>query len=403
MKIRNLLLASAFVLGFASCSNSEIPSSKTQITDGDIKLKIDIASVGTSRVADDAVNNGQKSSIQKVDIYLLSPSAVQSSYTITGADIDKLTSADGYVLEKINGNVENVALVVNKGTDTDRLPAGTAISELKRLALAADLNQVQPTADNKGVKNAQMYGISQGISDSGAINSSTGNSLYVANINLYPAIARVQVYGNVKTSSEITNFKVTKIFLDNLYKNSGVLTEEGKFQVETNVDPQLKTLLDGVGIFDMNTEGLPMFAQKADGVYAYHIFPQEAIQTAKPKNANVKLLIEMQYDAPDPENAGATKSFTEYATLRLAKGNGDVVDPATLNIEQAKIYTIDLGKIDWTGDGKYVDPSTPDVEDEDKDKFNPGDGGETPNQDQKDLKILVTIQDWAEIDIIPQN
>lgn len=402
MKTKMLLLASVFTLGLVSCSNNDVVEKGTMLVDADLKLRLDIKGIeAATRAKDTAAEAGQKSSIQSVDIYLLTPSAVHSSYTVSSADLTALTDGTGYVLQKVNGNVEGVAIVANKNHTGDRVANGTPITELKKLALATDIKSVQPDAANPGIKNAQMYGVAQNITDSGEQNAVTGNNIFVANVQLLPAIARVQVYGEMKHSVGITELKVNKIFLDNLYTNSGKLENTDKFQVETNVDPKLTELLKGVGIFDMDDAGLPMFATKAAGVYAYHIFPQAAVTASKPKNSNVKLILEVSYKYTDP--SGAVVSKTEYPTLRLATATGNTLNPDAINIQAAKIYSINLGKIDWTGNGEYVEPGTPGVDDEEFDEFTPGDGGETPNEDQKDLKVIVEIQEWEEIEIIPQN
>lgn len=407
MKIKMLFMVSAFALGLASCSSDDAVESKSTIVDGDLKLKIDILPVAT-RAADIPVNNGAASTINTIDVYLLSAANVHSSYTISNSDdIAKLTGSEGYTLQKVNGNIQSVAIVVNKNHTNDRIanntPFNTPTNNLKELALATNIANIQPDTQYKGVANAQMYGVAQ-IIDSGNKSDVTGNNIYSASIQLAPAIARVQVFGEVKHSSDIRDMKVTKIFLDNLYTDRANKDESDKFQVETSTGAELLTKLTNVGIFDISDAGLDIFNQKSDGVYAYHIFPQVAVTAPKPKDANVKLIVELTYTTESSTNPGTDVQVIEYATLRLAAAESEnVVDSKLLDIQEAKIYTMDLGKVDWTGDGKYVDPTTPGVEDKDKDEFKPGTGGETPNQDQKDLNILVQIQEWEEVTIIPQN
>lgn len=406
MKIKTLFMASAFALGLASCSNDDAVNNNSTVVDGDLKLKIDILPVAT-RAADLPVDGGTASAINTIDVYLLSAANVHSSYTISNSDdIAKLTGPEGYTLQKVNGNIQNVAIVVNKNHTNDRVanntPFNTPANNLKELALATNISNIQPSTQYKGIANAQMYGVAQ-IADTGDKSEITGNKIYKASIQLAPAIARVQVFGKVKHSSDIRDMKVTKIFLDNLYTDRANKDEADKFQVETSTGTELLTKLTGVGIFDMSDTGLEIFTQKSEGVYAYHIFPQVAVEAPKPKDANVKLIVELTYTTESSTTPGTDVEVIEYATLRLAAGTGNNVDPNVLDIQEAKIYTMDLGKVDWTGDGKYVDPTTPGVEDKDKDEFKPGTGGETPNQDQKDLNILVQIQNWEEVIIIPQN
>ena len=106
MKTKMLLLASVFTLGLASCSNSDdLGVDTSKHIDGDLKLRVEISEV--TRAVDEAANQGDKSSLQTIDVYLLSSTGVHSSYTLVGADIDALTGA-GFTLQKVNGNVEKI-------------------------------------------------------------------------------------------------------------------------------------------------------------------------------------------------------------------------------------------------------------------------------------------------------
>ena len=416
MKIRKLLLTGIVAIGFASCSsdNDHIPTNPSPSTtiSGDIKLKVDVASIST-RIHDVAVGTGAQSEINNVDIYLLEKAdgnqalKVHSSLTVAKNDIEKLSSSQ-YIIEKINGNISGLALVVNKAGDIQRVKDGTLLTELEAKAHVSIINEIQPVTD-QGISNSPMYGVAEQITVEGSTNPTTGNKLYVANITLKPTISRVQIYGELKTSGRIKNLQVTKIFLDNF--NTKSYNEVDKFNIEKMIDPELTTTLeDKFPFFDMNKEGLEIFKTKSN-VYAYHLYPQVAIEAEKPKDRGVKLVLELTYDQLDAEGKLVNENVTEYATLRFAtisKGNNIDDDSASLSdeilaIEPAKVYTINLGIIDWTGDGEYVNPKDPNAEDKDKDEFNPGDGGETPNATQKDLKIAVSIQEWTEVLIIPQN
>ena len=403
-------------IGFASCSsdNDHIPTNPSPSTtiSGDIKLKVDVASIST-RTHDVAVGTGAQSEINSVDIYLLEKVnesqalKVHSSLTVAQEDIKKLSSSQ-YIIEKINGNISGLALVVNKAQDNQRVKDGTLLTELEAKAHVSIINEIQPVTD-QGISNSPMYGVANQITVEGSTNPATGNKLYVATITLKPTISRVQIYGELKTSTRIENLKVTKIFLDNFNTNS--YNEVDKFNVEKMVGSELTTTLEeSYSFFDMNKAGLDMFKEKTN-VYAYHLYPQVAIEAEKPKDRGVKLVLELNYNELDAEGKLVNTGVTEYATLRFAtisKGNNIDDNSASLSddilaIEPAKVYTINLGIIDWTGDGEYVNPKDPEAEDKDKDEFNPGDGGETPNATQKDLKIAVSIQEWTEVLIIPQN
>ena len=415
MKIKNLLLASLVAFGFASCSSdSDNNLNPPASISGDIKLSVDVSSIAT-RTEDIGVDDGAKSDINSVDVYLLedgpatgNPQKVHSSLTITtDEEIDELIAGE-YIIEKINGNITGLALVVNKVEGTERIADGTLETELKSKALVSVINDIQPTAKFQGVSNAHMYGFAETITKLGTTNSTTGNELYEAAVELVPTIARVQIFGEPLFGKSIKNAKVTKIFLDHFNTDSN---KDDKFNVGKVVGDDLITALDPYKFFDFNNEGLKLFENKTSGVYAYHLFPQETVSAEKPKDRGVKLILEFVYDIVSTDGETVKSDVVEYATLRFAtvksgsKPGKDKVslDDADVAIKEAQVYTLHLGVIDWTGDGEFVHPETPGVEDKDKDEYNPGDGGETPNADQKDLKVLVTIQDWTEVIIVPQN
>lgn len=412
MKIRNLLFASAFAFAFTSCSNSDdIPSTPSTSISGDVKISVDVSSIST-RIKDQAVNDGDKSSINSADVYLLEGETgpnqkVHSSFTFTDEELIELRQSN-YIIEKINGNITGLALVTNKKKTNERAANGTPLSNLEVSTFQSTIADIQPSAENMGVSNAPMFGSASSLIESGS-NPVTSNKLYTANVTLVPNIARVQLYGMPKHSSRIKNLKVTKIFIDNF--NTKSFDETEKFNVGKASGTDLDAKLATYDFFDINDNGLKLSETK-ENIYAYHLYPQiELTEVEKPKDRGVKLILEMQYDIVDQDQQVVKEKVTEYATLRFAtikSGSNTGKGDASLNdefvaIEAANVYTINLGVIDWTGDGEYVDPEGEDVEDKDKDEFNPGDGGETPNADQKDLKVAVTIQDWTEVLIIPQN
>ena len=395
MKIRNLFLASLATLAFASCSNNDDQVPNNVSVNGDIKLKVNLTAL--TRTADDAVKTGDETDVNTVDLYLLQGAGadqnVLSVRTLDATAIGELQGA-GHIITKINGNVTGVAIVANKKEDNATAAVGTKLSDLEATALVSGIVDIQPTAAKPGVSNSPLFGAATTITDTGTTNSATGNQLYQAKIELVPTISRVQVYGKVQTTAE--DFKVTRIFVDN-FKKEGY--QDPLFTVAKSTD--LDNLLTPYTFFDKAAD--LQDKTKENGVYAYHIYPQEPDNTIeKPKDRGVKLIIEMQYKK-------GTETITEYGTFRLVTTKADDANTLTnedLAIEAAKVYTVDLGKIDWTGDGKYVDPSDPankDVPEDEKDQFDPGDGGDTPNADQKDLKIVVTVQTWEEVTVVPQN
>lgn len=406
MKIKNLFLASLVVLALGACNNEETQTpGPVSINGGDLKLRIDLKEISKgTRTADDYVKTGDKSLVNTADLYLLegvdANQKVLSAISLEAADVAKLTSDDGYIIEEINGNITGVAVVVNKKEGNALAAAGTPVSNLEDATLASEIVDIQPNTQNKGVSNAPMFGFA-GITDTENTNPATGNQLYQSSVTITPVIARIQVYGAVQTDAP--DFKVTRIFVDNFKtKKPWATTTDVLFTVGQSTD--LDNLLTPYPFFD---EGEDLQDKdKVNGVYAYHIYPQTPIvpgagETIKPKDRGVKLIIEMQYTKD-----GAT--VTEYGTFRLVTESGtpNVLNDENLEIEAAKVYTVNLGKIDWTGDGTYVDPDDPNngnLPDEDKDKFVPGEGGSTPNSDERDLKVVVTVQEWTEIEVVPQN
>lgn len=400
MSFKNYFFSALAALALFACNNDNIPVDETvSIKGGDLKIKVDLLEISKStKSADDYVQNHAKSSIQTADLYLLQGSgADQTINSVTSLDqagIDSLVNK-GYMITKINNDITGVAIVANKKAGNLVAAVGSKLSDLENVALACGIADIQPDLTNKGVKNAPMFG-SDGISDTGSTNPNTGNKLYKAEVLIKPVISRVQVYGKIQNSEKAQDLKVVRIFLDNFET-----AKPAKTLFTVNQSTNLDELLKPYPFFDKGAD-LQDKVVKTDGVYAYHIFPQTPLDGIdKQKDRGIKLILQVEYKDING------KPRTEYPTLRLATtvaGDDNKLSDKALDIEAAYIYTVNLGKIDWTGNGEYVDPELPENKDkEDKDDFEPGDGGDTPNVDQKDLKVIAIIQEWTEVDVVPSN
>lgn len=385
MKIKNLLMAFAFAGLAVSCSNDDNISGKPEAT-GPFDLKLKIAQV-TTRSLDQNVAGGVVTPINTATLYLLKSTdnesllpenlLVESTIELTQPEIDQLKKGH-YIIQDIDDNIKSVALMIN-GIGTQAVPAGSGLSVVLEKRMDSQFPQIQPDEDNPGVSNSPLYGYSKKgfiVKDEG-----TGQNIREASVTVISQVARIQIFGEVKT--EIEDLKITKIFLDNFIED---YNSKEKFEVGQVVGEVLDAKLSAYShIFDMNPAGLATLSNKeTDGVYAYHLYPQEFEENVIDKDRNVKLIIEMEYTSE-----GA--SVVQYSTLMLTKNEGTIDNPnyVGLEIDGGNIYTIDLGIVAWDGDDS-------------ENGYKPGDGGEKPNMGDN-ATVVVEVQPWTEVPTVPKG
>ena len=377
-------MAFAFAGLAVSCSNDDNVSGKSETT-GPFDLKVKVQVAPATRASGQAVNDKATSELNTVSLFLLKSTVasdktpipanlvVDREIVLNSAEIALLKKSQ-YIITDVEDDILSIAIVAN-GLNEAEIGEGTPLSSIEAIRMNGQFVNIQPTEANPGVSNSPMYA----YSDAGfiEIEAGVGQNVKQASATLIAQVARIQVYGKINTDME--DFKLTRIFLDNFITTNNA--EKPKFEVGQNIETALADLLAPYNkIFDYNAEGLKTFDTKTDGVYAYHIFPQESSEVAVDKDRNVKLVLEMNY-------ADDRLSPIKYATLMLTSQKESGLEG--MNMDGGTIYTIDLGTIAW--DGKT--PGGP---------LDPGDGTEKPNMGDN-ATVEVTIQEWNEVATIPAN
>ena len=390
MKIKNLLMAFSFIGLAASCSNDDDFTSPAPTGPFDLKVKMQVAQ---TRSTGTAVNSGDVTDVNSVSMYLLSGDLSAVNALVVNEIIDlseadlSLFKAGNYVINNISDEIVSVAVVANALNSDDVVAVGDNIETISAKRFKANVNAIQGTVEYPDIQNSPLFGYNTEAFKAGSNpgHSQEGNVLREVTVDITAQIARIQLYGNVKTNPEtVSDFKITQIFLDNFIINNDGTGK--KLQVGISTGEELASLLAPFNFFDKNPEGLEMYATKKKGVYAYHIFPQKSdVSEIVEKDRNVKLILEMSYTDLSADGV----SRVEYGTLTLnAVDKNNVLIP-NLDLDGGSVYTINLSKIAWDG----TDPDSP---------FGPGDGGNTPNAAES-LNVIVQVTPWNEVETVPKN
>ncbi len=383
MKIKNLLLAGLAVFAMSACSNED--KNLPEFKGGDVNLKISTPQTLT-RAVDTEVTGNPTSAITSIQVvYLDANKKVVNSAVLTDNDVlQAMKGRDGYILTKVPSSVASIFVAANAINNT-KVVVGSTLNDVKKHLMGSEFIAIQPISDGigSGISKSPLFGESGAFVDTNKTNPETTNKIYSARVSLKSEIARVQILGTVEYSQEISEGKVQLLALDNFLQEYEMYNN--KFALGSPQDSEVwntyKTANKGYDkIFDYSATGK---LDDGNKVYAYHVYPQKADETADRKEKNIKLIIKHSFKY---EN----ETKIRYSTLRLATGTKEVIDPTALNIEGGKIYKIDLGLVDWDGDGSTG-------------PFNPGDGDETPNAGQKDVQVLVEVVAWDEVTTFPQN
>lgn len=397
MKMFKFLYKVSLVLGvivMASCSKEDTISSTD---DKDINLHIRFDRQKTRSIDSSAPSN-MLSNINSAHLMLLKNGKAVLVHEIQKDDLKKLQENDGYTFQRAYSVVDGVFLLINK-PDGVILNNNMSVEGMKSRAIQTTILDIQPAAKEgyQNIKNGVMVGASSSFTlikkKAPADSDGPLRDTYKAEVSVKPSIARLEVSGEVLHDKDlIQDFKLRRIYLDNFIKDNST---ENVIKINVGTDPEIDKYY--VGLESMFNQNLSEFKKLDNQVYAFHLFPQEVTKPTGEENlkdVSVKLLLKVEYDQYDGKNNLVKEKRVEYPTLRFVvpkQGSDNDLDINSLSIKSGNLYKVDLGKIDWNGDGVF----------DDKDVFKPGDGGDTPNAKSKDVGIEIVITDWEEVVINP--
>lgn len=393
MKIINIIKTLSLALGlFLVSSCSKDGSADSAERDINLKLKLQY---GSTRALDTEASD-MSSKINTAHLVLLKKGMSVFVRELNEADLINLKSQDGYTVSMVSKEIDGAFMLINKPENVS-LRMNMTVDELKKVSIETHILKIQPglAPNYDNVKNGVMNGVATSFVPTGKVNPSTGNQINQAKIDVSPAVARLEVIGEILADENLVkNLKLNRLYLDNFITDNKVVAGNIK-KVQVGVDVDLDRHF--VGLESMFGNGGSDFIKPATGkVYAFHLFPQEVgiLEDGQDlKDVTVKLLLKVVYDQYDSKGTLVKANRVEYPTLRFATRSEDSkeLNTSALAIKAGSLYQVNLGFIDWNGDG---------VIDED-DKFKPGQGGDTPNAKSKDVGIEIEVTDWEEVVINP--
>lgn len=350
--------ALAAVVPFASCDKTDsIPSSEDSV------LKIQLAYGESTYVVDSPLAAGKNTELKSAVMFELAGSMVLKCDELTPENITAMTTT-GWNIENVNSSVDGVIIVGN-------YPAST-LNELKKLATRSEVENYAFTVESQqatssysgaeGVKNVTLMGFGQVTAS--ASPASDGHSLKEANVKVMPLTARIQVSGkpsiSTDPSNQIKDIVYKEVYFNNFYQTNA----RSDLKAYKPADGDWSTVLPNWARdkYDSATEG-------STKCYAYQFFPALETDAAKLPMIIIKADITLKNDS---------KLENYYLTIKnySVGGQGSTLEQMVAN----KIYNVQLKDV----------------------KLSHSDFAPTPNPEQADLKITVTVEDWTVENIIPK-
>lgn len=359
-----ILMATAIVLGFSSCSSDDENGGGTD--NGQPKsVYLKIASDPATYSEGPSVTNDATVGFSSGELFFVNGSgAILGHYTIsTGAtsatniNIGDITST-GTTLSNLSGGISAVHIVGNVPPGIT-LPTTGNISTVKA--------QVLGVATQSDITKVNLYG-------DNALTLVSGNQ-YTTTVTLKPTVARIEL-ANIKAGGVITGFEVEGIFIDNYYKEGkvdgslGALVSNGTTPaIFTDGSTEYPTALKPA-IYDWYSTALATtggVVAPATGVWNYNVFATTAGSTVP------RIIIRLKNFTT---SNSSTISSPQFVSIKGLKENGTSLSA----IKAGEIYSITAGVLQI--DETVITPN--------------------PNQSTIDVEVKVELAKWKVVDVTPE-
>lgn len=356
MKVNKLFVtALAAAALFASCAKGNDDAATAGTSNMQVKISVGGSNASTYTV-DTPVGGGTHAELTHVIIFEMRGTDVFAMKTISDASSLTALTGVGYTLANVNNVVDGIVIVANAPT-SDR----TALLGLKTKtaidSYAFAIADQQSKAGAEGVKHVVIRG-------SGDVTATSDPAKKKAEVTAAPIVGRMEVSGTIqkKVGTAETPNLINEITITDIYFNRYYSTGEPDNLVNLT-EKELASWGTPAWTTDaLSGADLSAFLAKSK-CCAYQFFPGDELPMIVVK-ANVTL------------TSGSPMTGV-YLTLRTYKTTGGT---AISRMVPNKIYKVDLNTL-------FVDHTD----------FTP-----TPNPDQVDLVITVSIDPWTTETITPE-
>lgn len=361
MKNLNFFVASALATTmFASCSNELAQNEQLDSTPKNVAISLNLPKLAQSKGLGDMTTDGNsKVTLEgtvKVYAKQTQTGALVNTYTLTASDF---FGADGASITK--------TLEVN-GTATYIEVEGNIDDATK----TSDVNTRQGIATSSAVRVTGGSAITPGVSGAHA----------TCMVTVAPEMARVEVFGALKATTNITDLKVNGIYLNNVKQNR----DDATLVKTTNATtPNWTTVYaaDGVksNLFTAFTTPITGIAdvsgkKQADG---YNFFSQKGASVATTKEEAMvyhpHIIINVSYVK---DGAAVNNQWVNVVALKDASNN------YFAGFENGKIYQLDLADI-----SDIMDVENPPVTVD-------------PDPDAVSVDVTVSVKTWEIVVVKPE-
>ncbi|MGL5705080.1 MAG: hypothetical protein ACRDD6_07325 [Tannerellaceae bacterium] len=353
MKNLNFFVASALATTlFASCSNELAQNEQLDSTPKNVAISLNLPKLSQSKGLGDMTtgSNSKVTLAGTVKVYAkqAQSGALVNTYTLTA---DDFFAADGSSKTK--------TLEVN-GTATFIEVEGNIDDATK----TSDVNSRQGSATSSAVR----------VTGGSAIVAGSGSANATCIVTVAPEMARVEVFGALKATTNINDLKINGIYLNNVKQNRGdaalVKTTNGTTPDWTNAYTAGGVKSNLFTAFTPAITGIEAVAGKAqaDG---YNFFPQSGAAAATTKEEALvyhpHIIINVSYMKG---GVAVNNQWVNVVALKDASNN------YFASFENGKIYQLDLADISDILD-VVNPPVTPD-----------------PDPDAVSVDVTVSVKAW---------
>lgn len=343
---KSLLTVCAFAAAFTSCSNeNEVPNVGKDTKS--VFVKLDLNQNPQTKATEDVLTGATKAPVSELHVYFYDNASknIQKYLKIDGSSTPSLTD-----LTTTGAQIPDVPAAADRVLVRGNVPSGMSLPTAGLITAVENLEvNIVSQSDKDNILLGHTAATIQTYPGGGVppIAGMQDNDKY-AEIELIPAVARIEIEGLQVQGTAISAFNLDGIYLTNFYEklkmgdgtSTGSIVQYGADanKYDENAAP-LYTTANKEKLFDkfapaIAAAGSPLAVTPtpASKRWAYHVFPNEATTA----NDQLQLVLKMSGLTAAPASGITFPAGAQFLTVRGFKDNhGDIV-----KLEKGKIYTI---------------------------------------------------------------